>query len=73
MNKQITINYIVGLEPFNIYLCDNTFNNCMYIDTLTYADIPYNFLVPSIYLSMTEVGVKAIDYNGCNIINTINI
>ena len=70
--KQITIDTLVGLEPYYIYLCDNT-NFCMYIDMIYDADIPYSFLVPSNFLSQSQVIVKAIDANKCNIINTVNI
>jgi hypothetical protein len=71
--KQITIDTLVGAEPFYIYLCDGSYLNCMYITTIYNTDIPYTFLIPSPYLSLSQVGVKAVDSNGCNIINTINI
>jgi hypothetical protein len=72
ITKQITIDTLVGAEPYYIYLCDNT-NICMYIDTIYDIDVPYSFLVPSNFLSQSQVTVKAIDSNGCNIINTVNI
>jgi hypothetical protein len=72
ITKQITIDTLVGAEPYYVYLCDNT-NFCMYIDTIYNSDIPYSFLVPSNFLSQSQVTVKAIDSNGCNIINTVNI
>lgn len=71
--KQITIDTLVGTEPFYIYLCDSGYLNCMYITTINNVDVPYTFLVPTPYLLLSEVGVKVIDSNGCNIINTINI
>lgn len=73
MSKQITITNLVGSEPFDVYLCDNLYNTCMYITTINNIDVPYSFLVASPYLSLTEVGVKVIDNNKCVIQNKVNI
>lgn len=73
MSKQITITNLNGSEPYNIYLCDNTYNNCIYMTTINDVDIPYSFLIPGVFESFTEVGVKAIDNNNCQIKNTVNI
>jgi hypothetical protein len=71
MSKQITITNLTGAEPYSISLCDNTFTNCIYIGLIYNADIPYSFLVPTSYLPLTQVGVKAIDVNGCVIQDTV--
>jgi hypothetical protein len=73
MTKQITITTLTGNEPYDIYLCDNLYGGCIYIDTIYNVDIPYNFLVPSLFLPLSEVGIKAVDNNGCQIKNTVNI
>ena len=73
MNKQITIVTLTGSAPYDIYLCDNTYNNCMYIDTINGYDLPHSFLVPYTFLGFTEVGVKVIDNNNCTIKGTISI
>jgi hypothetical protein len=73
MAKQITITNIVGTEPYNIYLCDNLYNNCIYIATISNIDIPYNFIVPTAFEALSTVGVKIIDANNCEIKDTITI
>lgn len=73
MAKQITITNLTGSEPYNIYLCDNSYNNCIYIDTINNSDIPYSFLVPSLFENFTQVGVKVIDDKNCNIKNLVTL
>lgn len=73
MTKIVTITSLTGTPSYDVYLCDNTYNNCMYISTINNIDIPYSFLVTSPYLSLSEVGVKLIDNNGCEIKNKVNI
>lgn len=72
MNKEITISNITGAAPFNVYICDNTYTTCIYIDTIYYFDLPYSFLVPNILVSQVDVGIKLIDANNC-IIDTLLI
>ena len=69
--KQVTITNLTGSQPYSIYICNNTFTNCMYYAQINDSDIPYTFLVPSNYQSLTSVGVKAIDSKGCEIKNTL--
>jgi hypothetical protein len=45
MPNFITIDTVTGVPPYNIYLCDVNFNNCIYIDTIDNSDVPYNFQV----------------------------
>lgn len=73
MSKLITITSLSGSSPYDIYLCDNTYGNCIFISTINNVNIPYQFLVPAPYLSLTEVGVKVIDNNECEIKNKVNI
>ena len=73
MSKQVTITNLTGTQPYSISLCDNTYNNCMYIGLIYNSDIPYSFLVPDSYGLLSEVGVKAIDTNGCVIENVVSI
>jgi hypothetical protein len=37
------------------------------------ADVPYTFIVPSIFLPSSSVGVKAVDNHNCEIKNIVNI
>ena len=73
MSKIVTITSLTGSQPFDVYLCDNTYNSCMYISTINNIDVPYSFLVTLPYLSLNEVGVKVIDNNQCIIQNKVNI
>lgn len=73
MNKQITITNITGAAPYDVYICDNTYGSCIYINTIFAFDLPYSFLVPYTFLSSTEVGVKIIDSNNCTIQDLISI
>lgn len=72
MNKTVTIISLTGSQPYNVSICDSNYNNCFYISTITNVDLPYTFLIPSIYLSLTEVSVKVIDANHCEIKNKVN-
>jgi len=67
MNKQLTIISIDGIEPYNVYICDDTYNMCVYVTTINDSDLPYNFLVPEPYNNLTSVGIKLIDNNNCEI------
>ena len=71
--KQVTITSLTGSEPYSIYICDNTYNSCMYIAQIYDADIPYTFLVPDPYKSLVSVGIKAIDINDCVIKNVVTL
>lgn len=73
MGKQITILTLTGQEPFTVFLCDGTFNNCIFRAQINNVDIPYSFLVPNPYSQYVGVGVKVIDANGCEIKNTIDL
>lgn len=73
MAKLVTITTLVGTSPFDVYLCDNTYNNCIYIDTIITSEIPFSFTVPTSFESLTTVGVKVIDDVNCTIKNIVNI
>jgi hypothetical protein len=73
MSKQITINSIVGSEPYDVYLCDDVYGGCIYSATINNSDLPFSFLVPTSFENLTTVGVKVIDDNNCEIKNTVNI
>lgn len=73
MTKLITITSLNGTEPYDIYLCNNSYGGCIYINTIMDADVPYTFTVPSPFVSSSSVGVKAVDYHNCEIKNIVNI
>ena len=73
MSKQVTITSLNGMGPYIVYLCDNTYSGCVYIDSINNSSIPYSFLVPTLFASLPQVGVKVVDSNGCVVQNTVNI
>lgn len=73
MAKLVTITTLTGASPFDVYLCDNLYNNCIYIDTIITSEIPYSFIVPASFENLTTVGVKVIDDVNCVIKNTVEI
>ena len=71
MAVEITINSITGTPNYDVYICDNMVNNCIYYTTIT-AVFPYTFFAPPPLDNLTEVCVKIIDSNGCEIIQCIS-
>ena len=69
MPTQITINSITGVEPYYVYLCDQTQTTCVFITSITNADIPYSFQPPTIMDSYGVYVVRVIDSNPCIIIS----
>ena len=62
----VTINSITsGTSPFDIWVCDECYGTCQYIDTFSTGSLPYNFILPSIYETYPSYVVKIIDNNGC--------
>jgi hypothetical protein len=73
MPTQITISTLTGAQPFDVYSCDATYTNCIYIATITSGQVPYNFNLPFIQEGMASVGVKVVDNNGCIIEENVSI
>ena len=72
MPNYITIDSITGQSPYNIYLCDVSFANCIYMNTITDLDIPYTFEAPPLYDNTTNIVIRSVDDNGCSTENYIN-
>jgi hypothetical protein len=72
MAVEITINSITGTEDYDVYICDDLVNNCIYYTTIQNIDLPYVFFAPPPLDNLTEVCVKIIDSNGCEIIQCIS-
>ena len=73
MSKQITITSITGIPSYDVYVCDTGYTTCVYVATINSGDLPYPFMIPSIFSSLTNFVVKVIDDNDCVIIENINI
>ena len=73
MANIIRINDITGVEPYNIFLCDEVLSLCVYVTPINNSDIPYEFEPPSLLQSNTSYVVKVIDSRPCEIIsNTVS-
>jgi hypothetical protein len=66
MSTQVTINSLTGTSPYDVYVCDSNVLNCVYIATI--SSTPYVFNVPPPLDAQSEICVKVIDINGCEII-----
>ena len=65
MAIQVTIESLTGTSPYDVYICDDSLSGCVYISTISSA--PYIFDVPAPLDVQTELCVKVIDTNGCEI------
>lgn len=63
MIVEVTINNITGTTPFDVYICDNTLNNCIYINTIN--STPFTFEIPEPFNVMNQYNVKVVDGNNC--------
>jgi hypothetical protein len=71
MPTQVTINTLTGTPPYYVYVCDADALNCVYIATI--SSTPYVFNVPPPLDAQSEVCVKVVDINDCEIIQCGNI
>lgn len=65
MPTVITINTISGTTPYDIYVCDSSEINCIYINTINSGALPTNFTIPSIIEGQPSYVLKIIDDNNC--------
>jgi hypothetical protein len=73
MPTSITLTSVSGLSPFHIYVCDTGFTSCIYVNTVTPIDIPYQISIPPLFSSLSNVVVKVVDTNDCEIKQTVLI
>ena len=73
MGTNITITSITGISPYDVYVCDTSYTTCIYVSTINSGDLPYSFMIPSIFSSLTDFVVKVIDDNDCTIIENISV
>ena len=65
MPTQITINTISGVQPYDIYICDDPITTCIYISTI--STVPYVFNVPTLLDGQSSYNLKIVDNNGCSV------
>jgi len=73
MGTNITISSITGITPYDVYVCDTGYTTCIYVSTINSGNLPYSFMIPSIFSSLTNFVVKVIDDNNCVITENITI
>jgi hypothetical protein len=71
MAVQVTINSIIGLSPYDIYICQSNGSGCFYVTTITTT--PYVFDIPSPYDTSSSYMLKVVDDNGCIISGVSNV
>ena len=69
MPTQITINTISGVQPYDVYICDDPLTTCIYISTI--STVPYVFNVPSLLDGQLSFNLKIVDDNGCSVIENL--
>lgn len=71
MATVITIQDILGVEPYNVFLCDDTQSLCIYVAQINNADIPYQFEAPLLLQSYTTFTVKIVDSRPCEFLSSV--
>lgn len=73
MDTNITITSVTGTSPYDVYVCDTMYTTCVYVSTITSGQLPYSFMIPSIFSSFTSFVVKVVDDNNCVLIENIEL
>jgi hypothetical protein len=73
MPTNITLTTVSGSSPFHIYVCDTGFTACIYVDTVTPIDIPYQIQIPPLFTSLPNVVINVKDSNDCSLNQTVSL
>jgi hypothetical protein len=73
MPTNITLTTVSGSSPFHIYVCDTGFTVCIYVDTVTPIDIPYQIQIPPLFTSLPNVVINVKDSNDCSLNQTVSL
>jgi hypothetical protein len=73
MAIKVTISNITGATPYDIYICQPDGTSCFYMNTITTAQLPYEFDIPVPYDTASQYMLKVIDNNNCIISGTTTI
>jgi hypothetical protein len=68
VNIKVSINGITGQSPYDIYVCQSSINDCIYINTI--SGTTYSFDLPKPFDNNVEYILKVIDNNGRMITKT---
>ena len=69
MPTQITINTISGVQPYDVYICDDPVTTCIYVNTI--STVPYVFNIPTLLDGQSSYNLKIVDDNGCSVIENL--
>jgi hypothetical protein len=72
MPNQINISSIIGVQPYKVYVCNTAFQNCVLVNS-GLTGTSYSFLAPSPYDVVSQVGIKLIGSDGCEILSGITL
>ena len=61
-NIKVNINGITGQSPYDVYVCQSSINDCIYINTI--SGTTYSFDLPKPFDNNLQYIVKVIDNNG---------
>jgi hypothetical protein len=67
MSCQIQINSITGTPPFNIFLCDITFNQCILNLSAVTPSYPLILTLPPTLENTDLLIIQIVDYNNCSV------
>jgi len=62
VNIKVNINGITGQSPYDVYVCQSSINDCIYINTI--SGTTYSFDLPKPFDNNLQYIVKVIDNNG---------
>jgi hypothetical protein len=62
VNIKVNINGITGQSPYDIYVCQSSINDCIYINTI--SGTTYSFDLPKPMDNSLQYIIKVIDNNG---------
>lgn len=71
MGAKLYITSVTGTAPFTFYMCGLDLNNCTLIGTGSTTSPTLTFVLPSIFVGASQVILKMIDNNGCEVIKTL--
>ncbi len=72
MGAKLYITSVTGTAPFTFYMCGLDLNNCTLIGTGSTTTPTLTFLLPSIFVGASQVILKMIDANNCEIFKVLD-
>jgi len=70
-NISVNILGITGQSPYDIYVCQSSINDCIYINTI--SGTTYSFVLPKPFDNNVQYILKVIDNNGRVITKTTSV